>query len=169
MSFDDDFYEETGEEPSFEDAGPKDGDWTTKDHVTFYQYGRPVLTLQKQTRPGSRYTRDAQEGELSDASMWKQIDAQMKKQGHFPGVWWVSDHGNAHLMTRPKRKNYRKAKREAEGATRAGKLIRAAERKYGAHGPLIAGGLRSHWPEPTKEAIRQAWSGRAPARRRSRR
>lgn len=74
---DDDGYHEPDE--------PEEGDITTEDHVTFYQYGKKWLTV----------SRDA-----DDEEMWSAINAKMKKEGFFPNVWFISDHGNAHLMER---------------------------------------------------------------------
>ena len=145
---------ENDEEPRFD---PETGDWATEDYVHFFSYGKPILTLLVQERPGSRYKRDAEEGELSDAAMWRQIDEKMKADGFFPNVWWISDHGNAHLLRRPKRERGPTKAAKAAARANAARLVRQAERKYGDHGPLIAGGLRDHWPEAVKEKIRQAW------------
>ena len=61
---------------------PEDGDYVTRNHRTFYQYGKPVLTI----------------GE--DDDMWSALDSHMEREGFFPNVWFESDHGNYHLMTR---------------------------------------------------------------------
>lgn len=66
---------------------PDDSDWTTTDHKTFYQYGRPILTLT---------------GEETAAEMWAQILATMSAANFWPNVWFISDHGNAHLMRDPR-------------------------------------------------------------------
>ena len=142
------------EEPQFD---PETGDWATEDHVHFFSYGKPILTLLVQERPGSPYKREAKGGELSDAAMWRQIDAKMKADGFFPNVWWISDHGNAHLLRRPKRERGPTKAAKAAAEAKAARLVRQAEKKHGDHGPLIAGGLRDHWPEAVKEKIRQAW------------
>jgi hypothetical protein len=146
---------------------PSEGDLTTEDHVHFYQHGRLALTLQVRQPPshvGERGTRsrDAREGELSEAAMWRQLEAHMKREGFAPNVWFISDHGNAHLMSRPKRKNYRAEKKRQMVERQVQRVIAAAERKYGTyeHGSLIAGGFYSHWPEPVKNKIRKLRSGR---------
>lgn len=143
------------EEPHFD---PETGDWVTEDYVHFYSYGKPILTLLVQKSPGRRYKREAEEGELSDAAMWRQIDAKMKADGFFPDVWHVNERGNTLLLTQPKRKRGPTKKATAAAEKKAAQLVRQAERTYGDHGPLIAGGLRSHWPEAVKETIRRAWA-----------
>jgi len=35
--------------------------------------------------------------------LWEALDAHMKKTNFYPNVWFVSDHGNAQLMSRPQR------------------------------------------------------------------
>lgn len=104
---------EKPEEESFEDEGPTEGDLTTDDHIHFYEHeglkGGPVLTIQAQPAPFEP-AEDASEP-VGDASMWKQLDAYMKSQKFFPNVWFISDHGNAHLMSRPKKKSRRRSKR----------------------------------------------------------
>jgi hypothetical protein len=89
-----------------EEAEPEEGDLTTQDHVRFFQDGRIVLTLQVYDRSDGTY-RDAESGELSDEAMWRQIEAYMKETNFWPNVWFISDHGNAHLLTKPKRKRQR--------------------------------------------------------------
>jgi hypothetical protein len=32
--------------------------------------------------------------------MWEAIAVEMERHGFWPNVWFISDHGNAHLMTR---------------------------------------------------------------------
>lgn len=62
---------------------PVEDDLTTPDHVHFYESGKLVLTL---------------DDDLDDREMWKAIHRYMEKSRWFPNVWWISDHGNAHLM-----------------------------------------------------------------------
>lgn len=59
---------------------PEEGDITTEDYRKFYQYGRIYLQVGR------------------DADWRKSVNRQMKKDGFFPNVWFISDHGNAHLM-----------------------------------------------------------------------
>lgn len=131
----------------------EEGDWVTEDGGSFYEIGghRGVPVL--------RVSRD-----LTEAQMWRAIDAEMKRRGTFGTVWMRSDHGNMHRMTKPKRR------RAAPGANpkKAAELVRAAEQKYGDYGALISGGLRPHWPESVKDEIRAAWHGKpkAPSRKR---
>ena len=109
------------------------GDLTTEDRLNFYRHGGGhVLTLQVREPPrhvgerGTR-TRDAEAGEVSDSAMWRQLGAHMDKEKFWPNVWFISDHGNAHLMQRPKRKNPRAAKRQRIRDTKADRLVAAAE------------------------------------------
>lgn len=92
-----------------ETEGPTEGDWQTEDHLNFYQDGKHVLRLQMRTPPreiGVRWrSRDAEAGEVSDAAMWRQIDEVMARQKFYPNVWFISDHGNAHLMVRSSRRH----------------------------------------------------------------
>ncbi len=64
---------------------PSEDDITTKDHVTFYVNGKALpLDL----------TRDS-----TTDDMWKALRGYMAATQFFPNVWFISDHGNAHLMT----------------------------------------------------------------------
>lgn len=64
-----------GDEEPF---GPDEGDLTSNDHVHWFQHGKCVLT-----------TGDDYKGELR---------AFMDREKHWPNAWFVSDHGNAHLI-----------------------------------------------------------------------
>lgn len=120
----------------FENEGPSHDDISTSDHVNFYESGRHAFTVPK----GS-----------SDAKMWRLIEAHMKREKFFPNVWFISDHGNAHLMTKPKRERRQSAKTKSAHA----RAVAAAEKKYGTHGSWISGGFQSHWPERVKDKIRK--------------
>jgi hypothetical protein len=72
------------EEEEEEQDEPGEDDWTTTDHKAFYQNGKRVLTLT---------------GEETSAEMWVAIRRAMNDANYFPGVWFISDHGNAHLMS----------------------------------------------------------------------
>ncbi len=72
-------------EPEGEEEGePEEGDYVTVDHRSF--------------RVGSR-TLVLPDG-LSTGEMWAALDADMAGEGFWPGVWFLSDHGNYHLMVR---------------------------------------------------------------------
>jgi hypothetical protein len=60
---------------------PEEGDYSTEDHIHFYQYGKLVVTVP--------------EGE----SIRQALQDHMNENAFFPNVWFISDHGNAHLMT----------------------------------------------------------------------
>lgn len=72
------------------DLEPEEGDLVTSDHVHFYQDGKRALVID-----GGN--------DASEASMWEQIDAYMARDQFWPNVWFISDHGNAHIMSRPKK------------------------------------------------------------------
>ncbi len=61
---------------------PQDDDYTSSDHVNWYQNGKLVLTV-----PGGA------EGDHVQA-----LRAHMEETGWFPNAWFISDHGNAHLI-----------------------------------------------------------------------
>lgn len=68
--------------------GPEEDDITTTNHREFYQSGKLLLRLN--------------EAEAADDRMiWFRLDQAMRESNFFPNVWFVSDHGNAHLMERP--------------------------------------------------------------------
>jgi hypothetical protein len=58
---------------------PDDEDLVTENHKTVYSAGKLVLT----TTP---------EHFIRDVNRW------MEKNGFYPNVWFISDHGNAHLI-----------------------------------------------------------------------
>lgn len=60
---------------------PDEEDITTGDHRTFYQSGKLWLEV----------------GE--DEDMTGAIRAKMDEEQFWPNVWFISDHGNAHLMS----------------------------------------------------------------------
>ncbi len=64
-----------------EPSEPEEEDITTADHRRFYQSGKLILALEE-----------------SD-DMWAALHAHMQHTKFFPNVWFISDHGNAHLMT----------------------------------------------------------------------
>lgn len=127
--------------------GPEDDDVTTGDHENFYRSERLWLVVSPNSSP---------------AAMWKRIDAQMKRDGFFPNVWFISDHGNAHIMERPKRKGgsaYSKEARAARARGKIAKIFSAADKKYGRSGSYISGGFYDHWPESVKDKIRKLRHG----------
>jgi hypothetical protein len=66
---------------------PQEDDLVTEDHSNFYESGKKVLTV---------------DPEATEHEMWLAIIKYMKKSNYYPNVWFVSDHGNAHLMSPPK-------------------------------------------------------------------
>jgi hypothetical protein len=60
---------------------PEEGDYTTEDHQHFYQYGKLVV-------------------EVAEDEDWQPyVKAHMEASKFFPNVFWISDHGNAHLLS----------------------------------------------------------------------
>ena len=96
------------EESEFEE--PDEGDWTTEDHRRFYSYGKIVLDLPADT---------------GECKMWAAIEAKMKKDGFWPNVWLISDHGNSHLMTNPGSKVCRPPRKKKGKKKRGAKVHRA--------------------------------------------
>lgn len=77
-------YEGDAEDEEEEETdGPQEGDITTTDHKKFYQDGKLVLTLPE------------------DADHCAALTIYMKDNNFFPSVWFISDHGNAHLIEIP--------------------------------------------------------------------
>lgn len=86
---------------SDEPSEPEDGDLTTTDHETFYQHGRLVLDGRNRTQgiyyawigPGKPQERMGPFATVKDA-----LRAYMDRVQFWPNCWFISDHGNAHLM-----------------------------------------------------------------------
>jgi hypothetical protein len=95
-----------------EEAGPQEEDLQTEDYSEFYSNGKLALTVSP---------------DASSARMWEALEAYMAKENFWPNVWWISDHGNAHLMVRNS---------ENEPLVRAGRMT-ALEKKVMAH-PAVA-------------------------------
>ena len=99
-----------GEDIEAEFEEPDEGDWTTEDHRKFYSYGKLVLYLPADT---------------GECEMWAAIEARMKKDGFWPNVWLISDHGNSHLMTNPGSKVCRPPRKKKGKKKRGAKVHRA--------------------------------------------
>lgn len=67
-----------------EPDGPDPDDWVTTDHVVFREHE----TGRVRVRVG--------DGE----DVWAALEREMARVKFWPNVWFVSDHGNAHLMTK---------------------------------------------------------------------
>lgn len=68
-----------------EPQGPAEDDLITEDHRRFYCHGRLAFEVP---------------ADASYDEMWDAIDGWMTRQQYWPNVWAISDHGNAHLMSR---------------------------------------------------------------------
>ena len=59
---------------------PEEGDYTTEDHGHFYQFGKLTVVV-------------------SEDEEWPHtLKTHMDHERFWPNVWFVSDHGNAHLI-----------------------------------------------------------------------
>ena len=62
------------------DGEPEEDDYVTEDHQRFFQYGKLALTV-------------------AEGKPWASaLVAHMRHERFWPDVWWISDHGNAHLL-----------------------------------------------------------------------
>ncbi len=68
------------EETESDDSEPDEDSITTEDHIHFYQYGKLVFTLD--------------EDEDTNVGIKRELD----RMQFWPNVFWLSDHGNAHLI-----------------------------------------------------------------------
>jgi hypothetical protein len=85
---------------------PTEDDLTTHDHERYYLNGRLVLEREhKRSNPdpsdrwfihNHNHTRVEVLGQF--ATCEKAIAAYCEKTNYYPSVWFISDHGNAHLM-----------------------------------------------------------------------
>lgn len=63
-----------------EEPRREEDDYCTEDHHNFYQNGKLVV-------------------EVPEGEEWEPyIREHMEKEGFFPSVWFISDHGNEHLL-----------------------------------------------------------------------
>lgn len=74
--------EEVNTEPVIEEE-----DWITSDHVTFTRHGASTRNPRNVVR-------------VPEGQDWRDVlAARMREEGFFPNVWFISDHGNAHLLS----------------------------------------------------------------------
>lgn len=59
---------------------PEEDDYTTEDHEHFYQFGTLAVVVDE------------------DDEWPHTLKAHMDRERFWPNVWWISDHGNAHLI-----------------------------------------------------------------------
>lgn len=81
---------------------PGEDDITTRDHASFYQYGKLVLQARHTTTGEVWYARKGSAPYCTPlgrfATVEQAIKAFMVQEQFWPSVWFISDHGNAHLM-----------------------------------------------------------------------
>lgn len=75
---------------------PEDGDLTTTDHETFYQDGKIILSRGPADRWDIRHPNRVFLGTFADCE--DALRAYMDRVQFWPNCWFISDHGNAHLM-----------------------------------------------------------------------
>lgn len=89
---------------------PEESDITTSDHKHFYQDGKLWLTVTEESTETVQCTEcnkiDQDDQDWCDEhtgkrgiSMSDQVKAKMESDQFWPNVWFISDHGNAHLMS----------------------------------------------------------------------
>lgn len=94
-----------------EPTEPQEDDITTTDHETFYQNGKPVLWLtaygvsddyDRVLEKGNRWVLALNNGTqitILAKTCEQAVRQYMERSQFWPNVWFISDHGNAHLMT----------------------------------------------------------------------
>jgi len=90
-------------DPDSEPSEPEEGDITTEDHETFYQYGNVVIENAR-----GRNDFDASETwylringrqiTITAKTPEQAVRQYMERSQFWPNCWFISDHGNAHLM-----------------------------------------------------------------------
>jgi hypothetical protein len=80
-----------------EPTEPEEGDLTTTDHKVFYQDGRKALEYDPEHKSAYAYLNGAKFLGRFD-SVNAAIRAYMDRVQFWPNCWFISDHGNAHLM-----------------------------------------------------------------------
>jgi hypothetical protein len=115
--------EEGEEEPN----EPQEGDWFTEDHRRFYEVGgsgSDVFSRRLGRGAICEVPRDASEG-----AMWRILERCMKKANYYPNVWFISDHGNAHLMTKPAKGSTRGINEDGPYWSKSGQMLGLGKRK----------------------------------------
>lgn len=86
-------------DPDAEPSEPEDGDITTQDHENFYQSGKLVLWVESGDRWFGRLSPiviSEPLGTFADCNA--ALRAYMERVQFWPNAWFISDHGNAHLI-----------------------------------------------------------------------
>jgi hypothetical protein len=82
-----------------EPTEPQEDDLTTRDHRTFYQNGKAAFALIECTDGSFRL---AKQGQLLARDTFPTVEsavrAYMELTNYHTDCWFISDHGNAHLM-----------------------------------------------------------------------
>jgi hypothetical protein len=92
------------EEHDAEPTEPQEDDITTEDHETFYQSGKRVL-MQEGSGRWYMFDRKHPDGlPLNTLRAGDEMDYKaalrtyMDRTNFYPNCWFISDHGNAHLI-----------------------------------------------------------------------
>jgi hypothetical protein len=83
-----------------EALGPQEDDIITEDHEKWYQSGRLVLSLAANGQwyaHSRKFPAGQTIGTFEDYR--DALQAYMKRTGYSPNCWFISDHGNAHLIS----------------------------------------------------------------------
>lgn len=84
-----------------ESRGPQDDDLTTSDHRQFFYHGGPgrmAFELQETKSGHYRICKSRAQVAGQFATVERAIRAFMQSEQYWPNCWFISDHGNAHLM-----------------------------------------------------------------------
>jgi len=101
LEMEDEYDYPLGGEEGSEELGIQVDDITTEDHQTFWQEGKEIIGYGPSDAGDGDAYYVVETGE-EYADMWDAINAHMDATKWFPNVWFISDHGNAHLMVDPR-------------------------------------------------------------------
>jgi len=75
----------------------EEDDLTTKDHLAFYQYGKLAFSLEMRA-DGTCFMHGRGSQDAEYLTVEHAVRAYMDRAQFWPNCWFISDHGNAHLM-----------------------------------------------------------------------
>lgn len=83
-----------------DDSEPDDDDLVTEDHSNVYQSGRKVLVYHEDGTANYLSSNTPHWRNLGTFDSFEEaIRAYMDRTQYWPNCWFISDHGNAHLIT----------------------------------------------------------------------
>lgn len=82
---------------------PQEDDITTTDHETFYQYGQPIISNARKRNDLDLsetwyFQIDGKQFKVEAEDYRAALRAYMDRTQFWPNAWFISDHGNAHLI-----------------------------------------------------------------------